>query len=137
MAAAKTAYRKTGTGTVGKWTCDKYEGYQGEKKVSELCTVDPKVLGFTEADFAVSKEMAAFFKQIVPSGATEMFSMGSTELGFSGVPVRTVITSGTQPVTTEITEVSRQSFADSSFQAPAGYQKTDFMAGRGRGRLNP
>ena len=50
MGVAKTQYRKAGTGTVGKWTCDKYEGYQGEKKVSELCTVDPKVLGFTEAD---------------------------------------------------------------------------------------
>ena len=37
-------------------------------------------------------------------------------------------------ITTEISEVSRQSFPDSAFQVPAGYQKTDFMAGRGRGR---
>ena len=133
MTVAKTQYRKTGTGTVGKWTCDKYEGYQGDKKVSEICTVDPKVLGFTEADFAVSKEMMAFFKQIMPAGAAEMFSLGSAEQGFSGVPVRTTTTS-TPPTTTEVTEVGRQSFPDSVFQAPAGYAKTDFMGGRGRGR---
>jgi hypothetical protein len=131
---AKTQYRKTGTATVGKWTCDKYEGYSGEKKVSEICTVDPKVFGFTEADFAVSKEMAAFFKQIMPSGASDMFSLGSAEVGFSGVPVKTVTSIGAQPVTTEVTEVSRQNFPDSAFQVPAGYQKTDFMGGRGRGR---
>jgi hypothetical protein len=139
-APARTQYRKAGTGTVGKWTCDKYEGYSGEKKVSEICTVDPKVLGFAEADFAVSKEMAAFFKKIVPAGAAEMFSVGSVELGFQGVPVRTVTTSGSTTTTTEMTEVSRQAFPDSVFQAPAGYQKTDMGMGgrgRGRGRLNP
>lgn len=136
MGVAKTQYRKAGTGTVGKWTCDKYEGYQGEKKVSELCTVDPKVLGFTEADFAVAKEMAAFFKQIMPGGAAEMLSLGSTELGFSGMPVKTVSSSGSQTITTEVTEVSRQSIPDSAFHAPTGYQKTDMtelMSGRGRG----
>jgi Domain of unknown function (DUF4412) len=132
--APKTQYRKTGTGTVGKWTCDKYEAYSGETKVSEICTVDPKVLGFTAADFEVSKEMAAFFKKVVPTGAAEMFSVGTAELGFSGVPVRTVTSSGPQPITTEMTEVSRQTFPDSTFEAPAGYQKTDMMMGRGRGR---
>ena len=133
--AAKTQYKKAGTGTVGKWTCDKYEGYSGDKKVSEMCTVDPKVLGFALTDFDVSKEMAEFFKKIVPAGANEMFSVGSAELGFSGVPVRTERTVGSQTITTEMTDVSRQSFPDSVFQVPAGYQKTDMgMAGRGRGR---
>ena len=77
-APVKTQYRKVGTGTVGKWTCDKYEGFTGEKKVSEVCTVDPKVLGFTAADFAVSKQMAAFFKKIVPRcrQSRQMFSVG-------------------------------------------------------------
>jgi hypothetical protein len=139
MAPVKTQYRKTGAGTVGTWTCDKYEGYAGEKKVSEICTVDPKVLGFTAADFDVSREMAAFFKKIVPTGAAEMFSVGSTELGFSGVPVRTVSFNGPQPITSDVTEVRRQTFPDTLFQAPAGYQKTDMgmMRGRGRGRWNP
>ena len=47
----KIVYKKTGTDTVGKWKCDKYEGFEGEKKVSEVCTVDPKALGFALTDF--------------------------------------------------------------------------------------
>ena len=36
--------------------------------------------------------------------------------------------------TTEITDVSRQTFPDSTFAVPAGYQKREMMGGRGRGR---
>lgn len=131
-AAPKVQYTKTGTATVGKWTCDKYEGSNGGQKVSEVCTVDPKVLGFTAADFAISRDFAAFFKKVMPGGGGQTFSIGTPEdQGFSGVPVRTVSFGGRQ-VTTEITEVSRQVFPDSIFQAPAGYQKQSTMGGRGR-----
>jgi uncharacterized protein DUF4412 len=136
-AAAKIQYTKTGTGTVGKWTCDKYEGTSGGQKVSEVCAADPKALGFTAADFEVSRELVAFFKKIMPPGAggAQMFSIGTAaDQGFSGVPVRTVTSPGGRQVTTEITEVSRQAIPDSVFQAPAGYQKTSMMGGRGRGR---
>jgi hypothetical protein len=133
--APKTQYTKTGTGTVGKWTCDKYEGSSGGQKVSDVCTVDPKALGFTAADFEVSRELVAFFKKLMPTGGGQMFSIGTPEdQGFSGVPVRTVSSVGGRQVTTEITEVSRQAFPDAVFQAPAGYQKTSMMGGRGRGR---
>ena len=40
-AAPKTEYRKTGTGKVGSWTCDTYEGSRNNQKVVELCTVAP------------------------------------------------------------------------------------------------
>ncbi len=134
-AAAKTVYTKTGTGTVGKWTCDKYEGTSGGQKVSEVCTVDPKALGFTAADFDVSRELAAFFKKLMPTGGMEVFSIGTTaDQGFSGIPVRNVSTAGGRQVTTEITDVKRQAIPDSVFQAPAGFQKQDSMGGRGRGR---
>ena len=62
--APKTEYRKTGTDKVGKWTCDKYEGYQDGKKTSEVCTVDPQALGFATTDFEVTKQLAAFFQQL-------------------------------------------------------------------------
>jgi hypothetical protein len=32
MAPAKTVFKKTGTDKVGRWTCDKYEGYQAALK---------------------------------------------------------------------------------------------------------
>jgi hypothetical protein len=134
-AAPKTQYRKAGTATVGKWTCDKYEGFEGEQKTSEVCTVDPKALGFAATDFEVTKQLMAFMKKMMPQMASQMFSIGTQEeQGFSGVPVRQTITVGGRQVTSEISEVSRQSFPDSVFQIPAGFQKTDPMGGRGRGR---
>jgi hypothetical protein len=131
--APKIQYRKAGTATVGKWTCDKYEGYEGEQKTAEVCTVDPKALGFAASDFEVTKQLMAFFKKMMPQMANQMFSIGTPEeQGFSGVPVRQTITIGGRQIVNEISDVSRQTFADATFQVPAGFQKTDFMGGRGR-----
>jgi len=131
-AAAKTVYKKVGTDKVGKWTCDKYEGYRGDQKTSELCTVDPKVLGFTAADLEVSKQMAAFFKSFMPQMADQGLHVGTVaEQGFSGVPVRQTFTIAGRQTVMEITDVTRQTFPDSVFQVPAGYQKTS-IGGRGR-----
>jgi outer membrane lipoprotein-sorting protein len=138
-APAKMQYHKTGTDRVGKWTCDKYEGSNGTERTSEVCTVDPKALGFAATDFEVTKQMAAFFKKMIPEMAQSMaksaFTVGTPEeQGFSGVPVRQTTTSAGRQTIIEITDVSRQNFPDSVFQVPAGYQKIDMMAGRGRGR---
>jgi hypothetical protein len=135
-APVKPTYKKTGTATVGRWTCDRYEGFEGDKKTSEVCTVDPKVLGFTQADFAVSQQMMEFFKKIVPQMAPQMFSLGSVEhQGYPGVPVRSTFTVGGKEIVSEVTEVSRQSFPDSSYAVPDGYTKQTFgPIGRGRGR---
>jgi hypothetical protein len=133
-AAPKVQYKKVGTDTVGKWTCDKYEGYAEGKKTSEVCTVDPKALGFSASDFDVTRELAALFTKLMPANAAQLFSLGvGGEQGFSGLPVKSVATVGGKQVTTEVTEVSRQTFPDAVFQVPAGYQKQSFM-GRGRGR---
>ena len=136
---ARTEYRKTGSDRVGKWACDKYEGFQNNEKVSEVCTVDPKALGFSAADFEIAKQMSEFFKKMVPAGAArngEPFAMGTGEAGgFSGIPVRTIsYDKGQIGSTTEITEVSRQNFPASSYAVPAGFQKQEMFAGRGRGR---
>jgi hypothetical protein len=133
----KTEYRKTGTDKVGKWTCQKYEGYREEKKVSEVCTVDPKVLGFTMADFDVTKQLAAFFQKLMPQNAGQMFQIGNAEQqGFSGVPVRRTFSMGQAQIVTEISDVSHQSFPDATFAVPAGFQKTPspFGGRGGRGR---
>ena len=133
-AAPKTVYKRTGTDTVGKWSCTKYEGYDGETKTSELCTVEPKALGLTEADFAVTKQFVEFFKRVLPAMANQAFSVGTVEQqGFAGVPVRRTATVLGRQITSEITDVSRQTFPDAIYAAPAGYQKRPF-AGGGRGR---
>jgi hypothetical protein len=132
-APAKTEYKKTGTDKVGSWACDKYEGTRNGQKVTELCTVDPKTLGFSMDDFQVSKQLVDFFRKLVPQGADRMFAIGSEDQGFSGVPVRRIsFTNGQQQSVSEISQVSRQNFPASTFEVPAGYQKENFGAGRGR-----
>jgi hypothetical protein len=132
-APAKTEYTKIGTDTVGKWTCDKYEARRSGSRTSEICTVDPKVLGFTAADFEITRQLAEFFGKLVPQQADQMFRLGTTtDQGFSGFPVR-IVSPGTPPTITELSEVSRQTFPDALFAPPAGYKKEAF-AGRGRGR---
>src|SRR5262249_19618962 len=96
-AATKTEYKKNGTDKVGKWTCDKYDGFQGADKTVELCTVQPQALGFSMADFEVAQQLQAFFSKLMPQGADNMFRIGKLEeQGFSGIPVRRVSLTGRQ-----------------------------------------
>ena len=138
-AAPKIEYKKVGTDTVGKWTCDKYEGWQEGKKVSDLCTVAPRALGLTDADFAVARDLADFFKNLtkmLPAGATDMLKIGAPgEQGFQGIPVRSVTQAAGNTITSEMSEISRQSIPDSAFEVPAGFEKRSMpgMGGRGRG----
>jgi hypothetical protein len=136
--AAKPEFKKVGTGTVGKWTCDKYEGYTNGQKTHEMCTVDPKALGLTPADFQVTRDMMEFFQafqKLQPGGgqpSSQMFMLGAAQDGFSGIPVRSVTTTNGHTVTFEISDVSRQAFPESTFQVPAGYKKVDMTGGMGR-----
>ena len=130
---APMQYRKAGKGEAGKWSCDRYEGYQGEQKTAEICTVEPQALGVTVADFAVMQQFTGFFSRLFPDMSQQMFSLGSAAQGFSGVPVKRTFTAGGRDATSEIVEVTRQSFPDSSYAVPAGYKKESFgPAGRGR-----
>jgi len=138
--AAKPTYKKTGTDKVGKWTCDKYDKYEGGKKTAEICTVDPKTLGFSASDFAVTTQMAEFFQKMLPpsmrssANLNQMWTLGRFEdQGYSGFPIREI----TDSTTSELTDFTRQNFPASTFAAPSGYQKVDSpfaTAGRGRGR---
>lgn len=134
LPAAAIEYRRAGTATVGQWTCARYEGYQANEKTSEVCTVEPDALGFTEEDFAVTRQMMEFVSVLVPQGADQLFAIGQPDQqGFSGVPVRQVTSTGGREATTEITEARRETFPDDLFAAPAGFQRRDFMPG-GPGR---
>ncbi|OFV91574.1 MAG: hypothetical protein A3G76_07795 [Acidobacteria bacterium RIFCSPLOWO2_12_FULL_65_11] len=133
-APPQTEYRKAGTDRVGRWTCEKYDGYQNNQKTSEVCTIDPKELGFVAADFEVSRQMADFFSKLVPQGADNFFKVGGAEpQGFSGVPVRRLTSIGGRQIISEVTDAVRQTFPDSTFAVPAGFQKEASPFG-GRGR---
>ena len=120
----KITYRKVGTDTVGKWKCDRYDGYHDAQKVAELCTVDPTTLGFLPEDFEVSKKLAEFFRRLMPQNADNVFRLGNAEdQGFSGVPVKRMFTVGQRQTVTELTEVTREQFPASTFAVPAGFQR--------------
>jgi hypothetical protein len=125
--AAPVQYKPAGSDKVGQWSCTKYEGFRGQEKVAEVCAVDPKDLGLTPSDFEVTKQMADFYKAVVPQGGAQQFMInpGAPEQqGFSGVPVRrTNFENGKVSSVTEIKEFRRQSFPVSTFDVPAGFTK--------------
>jgi Domain of unknown function (DUF4412) len=128
VAPSKPDYRRTGTDKVGKWTCDKYEGFINGEKVSEVCTVDPKTLGLTPADFEISKQVSTFFQKIVPQGMDQILGVGTLETqGFNGVPIRRIRYAGGEArSTSEVIEVKRQTFDASTYEVPAGFTKQAF-----------
>ena len=133
--AARTEYRKAGTDKTAKWTCDKYDGYQNGQKSSEICTVDPGMLGLSAADFAVTQQFAEFFEKLMPQSAGQILGLSQMQTqGLSGFPVKSSSTSGGRTTTNEVTDVTRQTFEDSLFAAPAGFLKESFPGIGGRGR---
>jgi len=129
-------YRRAGSDKVGKWACDKYEGFRNGKKVSEVCTVDPKVLGLTESDFDVTKQVASFFEKMLPQGVDQLVGVGRVDTqGFAGIPIRRIAYDGDKVVTiSEVTDVKRDNFAASTYEVPAGFQKQAIGRGIGVGR---
>jgi hypothetical protein len=124
-AGTKPEFRRAGNDKVGKWTCDKYEGFRADVKVAEVCTVDPTTLGLTAADFEISKQIASFFRTLLPQGGDQIVGIGTLEAqGFAGIPVRRIrYNDGKVVSTSEVTEVRRENFAASSYDVPAGFQK--------------
>ena len=123
--------------TVGKWTCDKYEGTVNGQKTAEVCTVEPSALGLTAADFAVMQKLAEMMKSMVPPQMASMMQMQmgiGGAAGYPGIPVKSVNTVMGRDTTTEITDVKRQAIPDAVFHVPEGFTKQDMpmMGGRGR-----
>ncbi|MEO7189591.1 MAG: DUF4412 domain-containing protein [Vicinamibacterales bacterium] len=128
--AAKPEFRKGGTSKVGRWTCNVYEGYENGQKTSDVCTVSASALGVTEADFAVAGQLASLLSKLMPQIASAVLAFGSADSqGFDGFPVRVTATLAGVQTTMEVTDVARQTFPDSMFTVPAGFQKQDILSG--------
>lgn len=122
--SARTSYKRNGSDKVGKWACDKYDGYRDEQKVSEICTVAPGALGLSAADFAVTQQLVEFMRAALPQMGDEVTVLGRTDVdGFSGLPIRTVSNTLGRTVTTELTEARRTTIPDSAFAIPADFKK--------------
>jgi len=130
--APKIEYRQAGSDKVGQWACTKYDGYQGQQKVMEVCAADPKDLGVTSADFEVAKHLADFLRGFMPQAANQIVVSGNpAEQGFSGIPVRrTTYVNGRPDTVSEIKEVRREAIPASAFQVPSGFKREDIPGGR-------
>ena len=137
-AAAKPAYRKVGTDKVGPWTCDKYEGISNGRREDEVCTVAPGGLGVTPADFGVLTEFQNFMLNGLPPELARRIplpTLGDPSVqGYPGVPVRRVEYDSAGRVTrvTELSGFTRQTFAEATFEVPAGFRKEAGFRGLGR-----
>ena len=128
---AKTVYRKVGSGeTVGQWSCDKYEGYRQNEKVSEIWTTDWSDFGIKPEDFAVFRSLAKMFEGLAKQMKIDMYQVGAinpqSEHEFAGLPVRRIMYRNGKPYAKhEVLEVTRKDFDDSLFQVPAGLKKKE------------
>lgn len=126
--AAKPTYKKIGAGKVGSWACEKYESYVEGKKKAELCVVDPKVLGFTDADFQALKDMAKPFEKFAKDMQAMMPQDGAAGSP-KGAPVRSVIfVDGKAQSETLIKQAKKDGIAANAFDLPAGYTKQAMAA---------
>lgn len=120
---------RTGSDKVGKWTCNKHDMTLDGQKIGETCSVDPSVLGFTAADFAVMRQISTFYASMAPQVAGRLPGVsGLDPTGSADFPVRTVMMLPGQTTTTEVVEAVRQTFPDSLFVVPAGFAKQDLAA---------
>ena len=63
-ATAKPEFRRAGSDKVGKWTCEKWEGFRNDEKVAEVCTVEPKTAERSErTDFQSAAGLSFFLPQ--------------------------------------------------------------------------
>ena len=88
---------------------------------------------FAMADLDVTRQMADFYSKMAPQGADQVSSVGRLEdQGFSGFPVKRVITTGQSQITMEVVDASRTNLPDDAFTIPAGFTKQTMpmMGGR-------
>ncbi len=132
----KTVYSKVGSGSVGEWTCEKYEGRRGSEKVEEVCTVNPSALGLQASDFQVFHDLADMFQGFSQRMNLDLYRIGSmtpAEGEYTGVPVEQVsYRKGKAQQRRQVTEVDHRDFSDQDFAVPSGLKEleTPMMGGR-------
>ena len=143
-AAAKPpaiSYQKTASGqTVGAWHCDQYDELADNKKVAEVCVARLGELGLDEQDLAafkgLSKAMADLGPRMVQERTARLdFDTMKAQLGFAGLPVRTVeISDGQARHEMVVKSIERMDLPAATFQVPQGYSQRDLVLRQPGGR---
>lgn len=88
-------YRAAGAGTAGGRPCKKYEVFQGQEKVSELCAVPLAAVGLTATEMALFDKVAEAMEDMT-RGVRRYFDVGSIQGAMpakqiDGFPIEQVI----------------------------------------------
>ena len=117
-------FRHTGADRVGRWSCDRLDGYRNGRKEVEICIVASlSALGVSEADSNTMLLLPARMTGQV-SDLAEVVARQRQRNGFDGYAIRSVSLTGDQAVS-EILEVSAHAVAESLFEVPTGYRKDE------------
>jgi TonB family protein len=127
MPGVTTEYRQTGTDTVGRWTCTRYERYENTRRLEELCVLDPQELGLAAADFDVVRRHGEFIPSYPPNFSGLVRISRPDGSVFDALPVRRVTGTGDLQLAVEIVDVRRQTFADAIFDVPDGFKRVPMI----------
>ena len=110
---------------VGQWTATLYEA-EGKKGPQDLWTVPVTAIHLTEADLGALKGFSKFFGKFGVNNKDDFFRFDRNDLGFTGIPVKTVMMEGGKAKRTSILkEAAKKDFPASTFNVPAGYTKKE------------
>jgi hypothetical protein len=129
----KQSYKKTGSGKVGSWNCEKYDYLVDGQKKAEICSVDPVELGFTAADFKSLKELSKPFEKFAKD-LKFMLPQDGESGAPKGAPAKSVLFEGGKPRAESVIQSVKQGGVDAKpFEVPQGYVKKA-MTSRDLGR---
>jgi hypothetical protein len=116
----------TSNESVGRWTCDRYEGVREGQKRMEICVAQPRTLGMTDEDFEVIRGLADFFSELTRDMPFFLAPRGGGEGSApSGLPVRSVAFDDEGQAVSEVTlkSVKSRPLDPGLFQVPRERQK--------------
>lgn len=120
-APART-YKGAGARTINGFDCEQTDVYEGENKVSEVCTAEPGDLGIPTTDSVVIDAMQAMSRKLIDQTARISEQMGQNIPQFGdaevpGIPVRMTDEAGNSMTITRI----QSGIGDASLDKPEGY----------------
>lgn len=116
------AIKDIGAQTINGYSCQKMEVWEGDDKISEVCTAKPEEVGIPAEDYGVIQAMQAMSQKLREQTAKISTQMGQNVPQFGhtetpGVPVQMKDKSGN---TMTITQV-QSGIGDASLSKPEGY----------------
>ena len=122
----KLSFKKAGgSGTVGKWSCEKIEQLANGEPQAKLCVVKMGELGLTEADLAPLQRLSAFMAQAAAQGPGATAAMDPQALekavGYPAFAVQMEIPAA--KIATTTATVEKKAVAADLFEVPAGYKE--------------